>query len=137
MKRDVYKDSDVGSNQSGSEHDKLIERLLRDPHKREAVEWLKGAGIDDKRTIGACETNRDAMEFIQEIYSLGALEVFAVQIRPLPEGIGQRTGKLVVKLPRSSGLRQAIFDWCRKQGESVGFSPDPDRGESHLFLLLD
>ena len=60
MKRDVYKDSDVGSNQSGSEHDKLIERLLRDPNKREAVGWLKEVSKGSSDYFVAKGTNIDA-----------------------------------------------------------------------------
>ena len=137
MKRNVLQESDAGSNLSGSEHEQLVERLLDDPFKKEAVEWLKGGRIDDKRTVGRFETNQDALKLVQDIYDLGALQIFAVQIQPIPKARGQRTGKLIVKLPTRPGARQRIFDWCRQQGESLGFSPDPDRGETHLFLLLD
>src|SRR6202521_5119934 len=137
MNRDVHKDSEFGSNPFGSEHDKLIERLLLDPHKREAIEWLKGGTLDERRIVGAFETGKDSIGFVQEIYDLGAEKIVAIQIHAAKNGIGQRTGKLVVTLPTSSDARRAIFDWCRRQGESLGFSPDSDRGESHLFLLLD
>jgi hypothetical protein len=137
MKRNVFQKSDGGSNPCGSEHEQLVERLLDDPFKQEAVEWLKGGGVEDKRTVGRFETNRDSLKLVQEIYDLGVLEIFAVQIQPLRKTRGQHTGKLIVKLPTKPGARQQIFDWCRQQGESLGFSPDPDRGETHLFLLLD
>jgi hypothetical protein len=34
-------------------------------------------------------------------------------------------------------VNKAIFDWCNQQGDALGCTPDPDGGETHLFLLLD
>ncbi len=101
------------------------------------MEWLKSGTMSEKRIVGACKTTRESLELIQTIFDLGATEIFAVQIHPIPRGSGQRTGKLVVKLAQEAKSRTAIFDWCRRQGDSLGFTPDPDQGESHLFLLLD
>ncbi len=137
MNGNLPKGSDAHSNQAQAEHEQLVGRLLSDPAKKEAVEWLKDGSLEDKRTVGGFETNRDALKYVQAIYDLGALEILAVQIQSLPKGNGQRSGKLIVKLPSSPEARRAIFDWCRKQGDSLGFSPDPDRGETYLFLLLD
>ncbi len=75
--------------------------------------------------------------FCSKIYDLGALEVFAVHIHRKRKATGPRTGKLVATLPPDPMQRKAIFDWCEKQGDSLGFTPDPDQGESHLFVLLD
>lgn len=126
------------SNQSKvSEHDQLIQRLLSDSKKAEALKWLEGNSKDDERTIGACETNADSMKLVKTLYEAGASEILAVHIQKVLRRNAHQTGKLVVKLPQEPEPRKAIFDWCRQQGDSLGFSPDPDRGESHLFLLLD
>jgi len=119
------------------EHEQLIRRLLSDPKKAEALKWLKGSSTIDERTIGAFKTNRASIEFVTEIYRAGALEIIAVHIKKILRRNSYRTGKLVVKLPQDAKSRNAIFNWCRQQGDSLGFSPDPDCGESHLFLLLD
>jgi hypothetical protein len=119
------------------EHEHLIQHLLGDRKKAEALDWLKGNNPKDERTIGACQTNRDSIKLIKEIYALGALEILAVGIHRKPHGSGQRTGKLVVKLPPDAKSRKSLFAWCKRQGDSLGFTPDPDRDESHLFLLLD
>ncbi|MCI0539175.1 MAG: hypothetical protein L0Z50_28540 [Verrucomicrobiales bacterium] len=118
------------------EHDQLIERLLRDPRKSEAIKWLEGAR-DGQRTLGRHRTAGTSAKLVRNLYGLGASEVLAVQIQPGRNGDGQHTGKLVVKLPQEAERRKAIFGWCQEQGDSLGFSPDLDRGESHLFLLLD
>lgn len=124
-------------NAAHSEHERLISRLLSDRKKAEALKWLKGGSLDDKRTIVGCKTNRDSIRFVNEIYGAGAVKIVAVQIQKKRGSDSHRTGKLVVELPQAAKLRKAIFAWCRKQGNSLGFSPDPDHGESHLFLLLD
>ena len=122
---------------ANTEHEQLIRRLLSDRKKAEALKWLKGGGSEDKRLVGGCKTNRESIRFVKEIYDAGAIKIFAVQIHKKRGSDNHRTGKLVVELPQDAKARKAIFAWCKKQGDSLGFSPDPDRGESHLFLLLD
>jgi|SRR5579859_482680 len=137
MKQNVGKNSELLAADARNEHEQLIHRLLADPTKREALEWLKDDKDGGNRTIGACATTQDSMKLVSEIYDLGAEEVVAVNVHPRSEGAGERTGKLVVALPKNPEYRRAIFDWCKGQGDSLGFTPDPDHGESHLFLLLD
>lgn len=129
--------SDFPDEARSRKHDALIARLLSDPQKREALSWLRQSGPDDQRTVGGCKANDESIQFIQEIYRLGASEILAVNIHPNPRGGGQYAGKLVVQLPQEPELRMALFEWCKGQGDSLGFTPDPDRGEAYLFLLLD
>ena len=137
MKQDLHSDSETVATATRLKHEQLIHRLLSDPAKVEAQEWLKSEGTGKSRTVGACETNRDSLAFVQEIYDLGALEIVAVNVHTKPTSTGERTGKLVVTLPHEPRQRRAIFEWCKRQGDSLGFTPDADHGESHLFLLLD
>jgi serine/threonine-protein kinase RIO1 len=120
-----------------SEHERLISRLLSDRKKAEVLKWLKGGSSEDKRIVGGCKTNRESIRFVKEIYDAGAIKIFAVQIHKKRGSDSHRTGKLVAELPQDAKARKAIFAWCKKQGDSLGFSPEPDRDESHLFLLLD
>ena len=126
-----------GGGGATNEHEQLIDRLLNDPAKQEALQWLKACGVAEKRAIGCFESAEESIQFVQQIYDFGAVLIVAVQIRPAAKGTGQRTGKLVVELPKDSRARRAIFDWCKAQGHRLGFSPNPDKGETHLFLLLD
>jgi hypothetical protein len=137
MKQDLHLDPEAVATATRLKHEQLIHRLLSDPAKVEAQDWLKSEKTGKSRTVGSCETNRDSLEFVQEIYDLGASEILAVNIHAKPNSTGERTGKLVVTLPQDPKQRSAIFDWCKRQGESLGFTPDADHGESHLFLLLD
>jgi hypothetical protein len=117
-----------------SEHDQFIAKLLQDPHKEDALKWLQA---DDKCTIGNLKTNQDSVEFVKSLCDLGVTDVLAVRIHSRGSAGGERSGKIVAKLPSEHEARARIFDWCKRQGDSLGFSPDPDKGESHLFLLLD
>jgi hypothetical protein len=117
-----------------AEHERLIQTLLTDPNQQDALTWLKS---DTLRTVGASKTNQASIEYVEQIRRLGALEIVAVRIHSKPNTKGERSGKLVVRLPIEQSSRGAIFEWCKRQGESLGFSPDTDKGESHLFLLLD
>ncbi len=137
MKQDLHLDPEAVATATRLKHEQLIHRLLSDPAKVEAQDWLKSENTSKSRTVGACATTQDSLEFVQEIYNLGASEIFAVNIHTKPNSAGERTGKLVVTLPEDPKQRSAIFDWCKRQGESLGFTPDADHGESHLFLLLD
>jgi hypothetical protein len=137
MKENIGRNSELLAADTRNEHEQLILRLLADPTKREALEWLKDDKDAGYRTIGGCATTQDSMKFVREIYDLGAEEVLVVNVHRRPKGAGERTGKLVVALPKNPEHRRAIFDWCKGHGDSLGFTPDPDHGESHLFLLLD
>jgi hypothetical protein len=75
-------------------HDALIARLLSDPERQEALRWLKAGGPDDERSIGGCETNQESIQFVQELYDLGASQVLAVNIHSNRNETGQYTGKL-------------------------------------------
>ena len=120
----------------GADHDRFIARLLSDSRKAEALQWLKAAR-NGHRTIGGCKTTANSTKFVENLYALGAVEIIAAQIQPRQNGGGEHTGKIVVKLPKEADRRKALFNWCAEQGDSLGFSPDLDQGESHLFLLLD
>ena len=120
-----------------SDHDRLIARLLSDPKKAEATKWLRNASATEERTIGRHRTTGTSVRLVKKLYDLGACEVVAAQIHLARKGAGQHTGKLVVELPKDHKPRRAIFEWCRKQGESLGYSPDVDQGQDYLFLLLD
>jgi hypothetical protein len=120
------------------EHDAFIARMLSDKRKKEALAWLNGHTPDDERLIGGCQTNRKSVALVKSLYRIGAKEVLAVQIRSAnkPKKC-KRTGKLIVAFPESPDKREALLEWCKDQGESLGYSPEFDHGESHLFLLLD
>jgi hypothetical protein len=119
------------------EHEQLIARLLKDTAKREAGEWIESGGDEQSRSVGSHKTKKDSLNLVQEIYRAGAVKVTAVNIHRRPKGSGEHAGKLVVELPQDSIRREAIFEWCKGQGESLGQSPEIDQGERYLFLLLD
>ncbi|MGA3182584.1 MAG: hypothetical protein ABSF38_19835 [Verrucomicrobiota bacterium] len=125
-----------GAGEITTAHDRLIFRLLADPRKEEALQWLQGGHSDDIRILGRFKTNLDSVKCVQRLYDAGALEVFTVHIRKKRTN-KTRSVKLVVTLPCEPHQRALIFNWCETHGRSIGYTPNPDHGESHLYILLD
>lgn len=117
------------------EQDIFIHKLLDNPHKAEALAWLKDGGDDSFRNLGELETTEESIALVQHLYDLGAVEVLAVEIDIYPEG--QNTGKLVITLPDASEARKKIFAWGGEQVASLGFAPEQDVGQKQLFVGLD
>lgn len=118
-----------------SDHKFLVEKLLRSSHKAEAEHWLKESQASQRRTLGVFKGAKRSLEVVKELYAAGAVKIFAVDIKTLPNG-SQRTDKLVMELPADTKLRNAIFRWCKQQGDKAGYSPETDAGEKHMYLLL-
>ena len=137
MKRNVARHSEATEESAKEEHEQLIARLLKDSAKREAGEWIESGGDELSRSVGSRKTKQDSLNFVQDIYRVGAVKVLAVNIQRRPKSAAEHAGKLVVELPVDSVRRKAIFDWCKEQDDSLGYSPEMDQGETHLFLLLD
>lgn len=119
-----------------NEHERLIRRLMKKPSKEEALEWLAESGRERRRTLGEFTSATKSKVLVTGIYGAGATKVLAVDIKADSKG-NQRTGKLIVALPKNAEARETIFKWCKKQGNALGFSPERDGGEKYLFLLLD
>jgi hypothetical protein len=119
-----------------TDHERLIERLLRKPSKAEALSWLGHSDPTSRRTLGAFETTRESLKLVREIYHAGATEVIAVDIEAFPDR-KQNTEKLIVTLPSKPAERKAVFAWCSRQGKKISYSPEKDSGEKHLYILLD
>lgn len=117
------------------DHLHLIAKLLHSPHKAEAKNWLDGSQPSCQRTIGLFKGAHRSLKVVKELYEAGAVKIFAVDIKTQPNG-SQRTNKLVMELPADTKLRDAIFRWCKKQGDKAGYSPESDAGEKHMYLLL-
>ena len=124
-----------GSPTKSNDHSHLIAKLLRSRHKAEALRWLLGSQPSQRRALGAFRGAKPSVNLVRGLYTTGAVKVFAVEIKSEPTG-RQRTEKLVMELPSDMQLRESIFRWCKRQGAKVGYSPEIDGGEKHLYLLL-
>ncbi len=112
-----------------------IEELLNTSGSREALAWLREGGPEE-RTLGELPSREASLEIVQEIYSLGAARVTAVGITTYDTG-EENTGKLIVSLPNSAPARAKVFAWCAQEAKHLGFEPERDIGQEHVFVMLD
>ncbi|MBE7500045.1 MAG: hypothetical protein HS113_06980 [Verrucomicrobiales bacterium] len=112
-----------------------IEELLSADSSKEALAWLQSGKLDS-RMLGELPTTAASIEIVQELYALGAARVTAVNIATYDTG-EENTGKLIVSLPKESSARARVFEWCAEQAEQLGFEPERDVGQEHVFVMLD
>jgi hypothetical protein len=112
-----------------------IDELLESPRSKEALAWLRN-GVPDRRMLGELSTTEESISLVEELYSLGAVCVTAVEIDVYDSG-EENTGKLVVTLPTDQAVRERIFAWNADHAREKGFDPDEDVGQNHILLLLD
>lgn len=112
-----------------------IEELLNSGQSKEVLSWLQG-GKPGSRTLGELPTTTASIAMAQELYELGAVRVTAASIVTYDTG-DENTGKLIVSLPKDSRVRAQLFAWCAEQAHELGFEPENDVGQEHVFLMLD
>jgi len=97
----------------------------------------KNGGVPAARALGRFKRERDATQFVQELYQAGATEVIVNDIYFNKNGDEFPDGLLVV-LPKDAKRRKAVRRVCaRLQKRKLGaFEPDEDIGESHICLSM-
>ena len=111
--------------------DEFCKDLLTKPGTREVMPWLK----EGPNTLGELPSNEDSVALAQEIYDAGAESVIGVEIDKDPSG--ENTGKLVIKLPKESALRNRVLNWAAGIAHSQGFEAYTDVGQDYVFVMLD
>jgi len=112
-----------------------IEELLNSGESKEALAWLQG-GKPESRSLGELPSTTASITLVQEVYALGATRVTAANIDTYDTG-EENTGKLIVSLPKESSARERVFAWCAERAEQLGFEPERDVGQEHIFVMLD
>lgn len=123
------------SSLENAEHRRFVEKLLRSRRKAEALRWLSVSESTRRRALGEFRGAKPSAKLVEELYAAGATKVMAVDIKTNPTG-SQRTEKVLVVLPTETKARARIFKWCKRRGGKIGYSPECDMGETHLYLLL-
>ena len=123
------------SHEKNGDHVHFVQKLLQSRRKAEALRWLLGSLPSRRRALGGFTGAKSSANLVRELYATGAVKVIAVEIKSKPTG-SQWTEKLLMELPSDANLRASIFRWCKRQGAKVGYSPEIDSGEKHLYLLL-
>jgi hypothetical protein len=112
-----------------------IEDLLNSDGSKEALRWLQN-GRPDSRMLGELPTTVASIALVQELYALGATRVTASNIQTYDTG-EENTGRLIVSLPKEPNARERVFEWCAEWAEQLGFEPERDVGQEHIFVMLD
>ena len=118
-----------------SNEDSMIEKMLMAGEAKEVLEWLT-SGQTGTRTLGELPSQQSSIELAKEIYKLGATKVFAVKI-DASDTESENTSKLILSLPKKSNSRKQVFAWCADIAKNLGFEPEYDAGQKHIFLMLD
>jgi hypothetical protein len=113
----------------------FLQKLLRSRRKAEALNWLSASCLGRRRTIGVFKGAKPSIKWVKELYSAGAAEVIAADIKTNAGG-NQHSDKIVVVLPKDEKLRTTVFQWCERQGDKVGYLPDLDRGEPQMYVYI-
>lgn len=120
--------------ESRKKSEEFCQKRLAEGNPREVVAWLSGQP-KRQNTLGELATNQESLKLARKLYSIGAVEVLAIEI-----GIGEQgenSGKLVIILPIEPENRKAIFRWSSKSAREQGFDPDVDIGQKYIFVMLD
>ena len=115
--------------------DDLPLELLKGPAVREALAWLEES-CEPSRSLGEGTTQASSLRLVKKLYSLGAVNVHAVEIDGEPQD-DQNAGKLVVELPQEAASRKRLLQYSGRLARKLGFEPDHDTGQRYVFLMLD
>lgn len=119
--------------QSINQHtDDFCLQLLKTGNSQELQNWLKQRG----NYLGEDLTHEQSIKFANNLYSMGAHKVFAVDIEEVDENI-ENTGRLIVELPSSQFDRIKIFQFIGDIQKKQGFDADTDNGQKYLFFMID
>jgi hypothetical protein len=113
--------------------DEFCLNLIQNTESAEVMPWLQN---DSKpRSLGVLDGTKESIEFIQEVFDLGAVQVFAVEIDDYDDS--ENTGKLCIELPEDTELRQQVLEWAGQISWEQGFDPEQDIGQRYVFMMLD
>ena len=118
--------------------------LVQRADAQEALAWLKEAKDPEDRTISGGDGSETAwladkaLRIVQELYTLGAVAVTAVEIEDLDEqATHSDTSTLVIELTQEAVKRAKLFAWCAGFAHGTGWDPATDEGQKYLLVWHD
>lgn len=124
--------------------EQICTELIQSPNAEEALAWAQGAKDPEDRVISGGSGNAPewladkVLRIVQELYTLGAVAVAAVEIEDLDEqGTRQDTSTLVVELPQDAAKRTQLFAWGSGFAYGTGWDPESDHGQKYLLVRRD
>lgn len=113
--------------------DEFCLNLINNTNSAEVLPWLRDG--NKPRSLGVIGSTKESIEFVEEAFEAGAVQVFAVEIDD--EDDFENTGKLCIELPDNLLLRTKILDWTGKIAAEQGYEQEPDVGQRYVFVMLD
>jgi hypothetical protein len=114
--------------------------MKKDAIAYEATKWVTTNGNFAPFASNRFRTRADAVKYIRNLYRLGAIGVYAVQILDEPERIktegGPYSDSLDVYLPADKARRRALFEIESKEAKAQGFVGIGEEGQEKIFLWL-
>jgi hypothetical protein len=97
----------------------------------------KNGGDKTAHSLGRFKGERDAAQFVQQLYHAGAAKVIAPDIYDNKAG-DQFADCLLVRLPNNPAKRKAVRRVCEqlRRRDLGATQPDEDIGETYLYLYL-
>jgi len=116
----------------------FVTSLLEKPKHSEAKAWLhKNGGEKAGHWLGRFKRERDAVNFVEQLYDAGAAKVIAPDIYDNEAG-DQFADCVLVRLPKDRTKRKAIRRVCAqlRRRDLGAMQPDEDIGETYLYLYF-
>jgi hypothetical protein len=110
-------------------------RFIGSPDTKEALEWLRGATPELFRSLGEHTSTGESIEWVENLYAAGAAKVLAVDIVRYDDG--ENTGRLLIELSDDTAERTTVLSIVGEIAVSQGFDAEVDRGQRHVFVMLD
>ena len=106
----------------------------------EALKWLRKNNSESPLASNRFGDTRDAIQFVQQLYSAGAARVIVPQSVIRTDDVETYADALVVTLPSDPAKRDRVWKLCAKElkreGENVGDTA-PATPHDHVLLWWD
>jgi len=117
------------------------EARQREAKGYEASKWIATSGNFAPFASNHFKTRAAALEFVRNLYRLGAKSVYVGDIMDEPTRIKREGGPyadaLYVLLPADHAHRQALFEVEAQEAKAAGFGPTEDKGQEQMFFWWD
>jgi hypothetical protein len=113
----------------------IAQKMLQQASTREAKAWL-AEGRENDYSFGEAIGYTEAVEMVDELYSLGAVKVYVAKIEG-EIGEPQNAGRLLVELPQVPRKRKKVLAYCDVLGAEQGFERSRDVGQGFTIVMLD
>ncbi len=107
----------------------------------EARQWLEANHNTHSFAGNRFSSTQEALSFINQLYALGAENIFIDNIYSEEWRIQQEGGAyadtLIIELPKNTNLRVQLFEKINQEIVKQGFTAEEDKGQRYIMLWWD